>query len=173
MKQTQYKVGITLSLLVQLLSVGRFASGFTKNYITNGSYQFTNHKPWGSVEQFYHDQTKEKQTSTINLFDKVFEEEGPLGKGITVGKVQVALMAPDRSKSSIFGLLDDAGRSSDDSSEGLAEMCNEICMALLRKQSDWVSAASDSRWFSAKDAGKAESQYNEWATKEATKFEKV
>ena len=44
-------------------------------------------------------------SSQLSLFDKMFEEEGPLGKGITVGKVQVAMMASDRSKDSIFGEL--------------------------------------------------------------------
>jgi Protein of unknown function (DUF1517) len=108
-----------------------------------------------------------------HVFDKMFEEEGFLGKGITVGKVQIAVSSPDRSNESIFGLLEQAARSSDDSSEGLAETCHEVCMALLRKQQDWVSASSDSRWYKADDAGKAESQYNEWANTEAAKFEKV
>ena len=118
--------------------------------------------------------TSNCRTNTqLHIFDKMFEEEGPLGKGITVGKVSVALMASDRGSDSIFALLDRASMSSDDSSEGLAELCHEICVALLRKQDDWTAASSDSRWFSANDAGKAESQYNEWSIKESAKFEKV
>lgn len=121
-----------------------------------------------SARRFY----STRQNTKIHVFDKIFEEEGFLGKGITVGKVQIALMSPDRSQDSIFGLLDQATRSSDDSSEGLAETCHDICMSLLRKQQDWISASSDSRWFKADDAGKAESLYNEWSNIEAARFEK-
>ena len=42
----------------------------------------------------------------LNLFDKLFEEEGILGKGVTVGKVQIALNSPDRGPNSIFGILE-------------------------------------------------------------------
>lgn len=114
-----------------------------------------------------------RKDTKIYIFDKMFEEDGFLGKGITVGKVQIAVMASDRGPNSIFGLLDQAARSSDDSSEGLAETCNEICMSLLRKQQDWISASSDSRWFKADDSGKAESLYNEWSNTESARFEKV
>lgn len=154
--------------------------------ITASAFAVQHTKIWGNQPVLKHGglvvgnenrQTNSRQNRVAynvhNLFDKMFEEEGPLGKGITVGKVQVAVMSNDRSSNSIFGLLDQAAMSSDDSSEGLAETCHEICMSLLRKQDDWIAASSDSRWFSANDAGKAESQYNEWSIQEASKFEKV
>ena len=49
-----------------------------------------------------------------NLFGKIFEEEGMLGPGITVGKVQVALTASDRSADSIFGLLERKAKAAGD-----------------------------------------------------------
>lgn len=108
------------------------------------------------------------------LFDKIFEEEGILGKGVTVGKVQVALTVVDRtSDSSICNLLEGHAADESDANEDLARMANDICLALMRKSDDWVAACSTSKWFSSKDAGKAESYYTGLANTEATKFEKV
>lgn len=108
------------------------------------------------------------------LFDKMFEEEGLLGKGITVGKVQVALNAKDRtSRNSIFTLLESHAADDSDANEDLARMANDVCLALIRRSDDWVAACSTSRWFNSKDAGKAERYYNELSNTEAAKFEKV
>ena len=113
--------------------------------------------------------------SRLQLFDKLFEESGTLGKGVTVGKIQVALMESDRSRSSIFGVLEEQARNNDEdpSPEDLARMAQSVCLALLRKKDNWMAACSDSQWFSRNDAGKAESKFNEWANREAYKFEKV
>jgi Protein of unknown function (DUF1517) len=105
----------------------------------------------------------------LHLFDKIFEEEGILGKGITVGKVQVALTSPSRGPDSIFGMLEK--EASDDKS--LSELTNAICLALLRKSDQWIGAYGTSQWFGRNDAGKAESLFNDFSNKEATKFEKV
>jgi uncharacterized membrane protein len=109
------------------------------------------------------------------MFNKMFEESGPLGKGITVGKVQVALQCRDRNpKSSIFGLLEEKTNNGGSfSSNQLARLGNDVCLALLRKSDDWVSACSSSKWFSQNDQGKAESYFNDLANREAYKFEKV
>ncbi|KAL3756212.1 hypothetical protein ACHAWU_007163 [Discostella pseudostelligera] len=119
--------------------------------------------------------------------DKAFEEAGPLGKGITVGKVQIALTVSAnerKSNDSIFGVLEKHARNNgnnksydNDYEDGygdsqLSKMCHEICLALLRKSDDWISACSDSEWFKEQDMGKAESVYNLWADREACKFEK-
>lgn len=95
-----------------------------------------------------------------------------LGKGITVGKIQVALRSSDRSDRSIFGLLEDHANLDSDANEDLARMSNDICLDLMRKSDDWVSACSSGKWFSGKDAGKAESYYNQLSNDVATKFEK-
>jgi len=65
----------------------------------------------------------------------------------------------------------------DDYDEGygdsqLSKMCHEVCLALLRKSDNWISACSDSEWFKDKDMGKAESVHNLWSDREACKFEK-
>jgi hypothetical protein len=112
-------------------------------------------------------------SSQLNLFDKLFEEEGILGKGITVGKVQVALMASDRSSDSFFGVLETHATDTGDAPEELSRMANEVCLELMRKSDDWVAACSSSKWFSEKDAGKAEGYYNDLSNAEAVKYEKV
>eukprot|EP00566_Odontella_aurita_P016506 CAMPEP_0113596782 /NCGR_PEP_ID=MMETSP0015_2-20120614/40545_1 /TAXON_ID=2838 /ORGANISM="Odontella" /LENGTH=245 /DNA_ID=CAMNT_0000504371 /DNA_START=153 /DNA_END=890 /DNA_ORIENTATION=- /assembly_acc=CAM_ASM_000160 len=110
--------------------------------------------------------------TALRVFGKMFEEEGPLGKGITVGMVQVALQANDRGSSSVFGMMEKAARNAGETEPELAEMANEVCISLLRKSDEWIGACSQSQWFSEKDAGKAESFYNELSNKEASKFEK-
>jgi uncharacterized membrane protein len=110
----------------------------------------------------------------LNLFGdlgKVFEESGPLGKGITVGKVQIALQCRDRS--GIFQELEAAARTATSENQRiLAQLANRVCLALLRKSDDWVAACSTKTWFSERDAAKAESQFNGMANREASKFEK-
>mmetsp|Transcript_1382 Transcript_1382/g.1863 ORF Transcript_1382/g.1863 Transcript_1382/m.1863 type:complete len:267 (+) Transcript_1382:82-882(+) len=113
-------------------------------------------------------------TTTLAFFDKVFEEEGPLGKGITIGKVQVALFTTDRSRDSIFGAVkravdEHAGVSTN---YDLACLAQEVCLALLRRKDSWTAASSESKWFKEDDSGKAESLFNDWANREAVKFEK-
>jgi Protein of unknown function (DUF1517) len=111
----------------------------------------------------------------LHLFDKLFEEEGPLGKGIGVGKIQVALLAQDRGPDSVFGMLESSARwiAGDDEAGSLADLAHDVCITLIRKEDSWMGACSDFKWFSANDYGKAESQFNDWANAEATKFEKV
>ncbi len=120
--------------------------------------------------QFNHE--KRGEAVSLNLFGDMFEEAGPLGKGITVGKVQVALNSFDRSPTSITGMLESKTQDTGDSPEELSRMTNDVCLALLRKIDDWISASSESKHFKTDDAGKAESLFNEWANREAAKFEK-
>ncbi len=108
----------------------------------------------------------------LHIFDKIFEEEGMLGKGITVGKIQVALLSPDRSDTSIFALLEDHATNTGNEPQELARMANDVCLDLMRKSTDWVAACSSSKWFKGEDAGKAESFFNDLSNTEAAKFEK-
>ena len=118
--------------------------------------------------------TTTTRTTQLHIFDKIFEEEGVLGKGITVGKISIALRSADRtSATSIFGLLESHASDESDANEDLARMANNVCLDLMRKSDDWIAACSTGKWFSSKDAGKAESYYNDLANTEAVKFEKV
>ena len=128
-----------------------------------------------SVSGFVQNQFQRPTTTktSLNLFDKIFEEEGMLGKGITVGKVQVALMSPDRSFQSIFSLLEDCASDTGNEPQELARMANDVCLSLMRKSDDWIGACSTSKWFKGDNAGQAESYYNDLANTEAMKFEKV
>jgi len=105
----------------------------------------------------------------LNMFGKLFEESGSLGKGITVGKVQVALSTMDRSSSSIFGMIEKSAR---ENSNNVGKLSNDVCLAVLRRRDDWVAACSDSKWFSQNDAGQAERYFSDWSNREASKFEK-
>jgi len=105
------------------------------------------------------------QKSTLNLFGKMFEESGPLGKGITVGKVQVALNTNDKT---IFSVLEDCAKHGGGDSPDLAEMAHEICLTLIRRSDDWTGAHSTSKWFSEDDGGKAESYFNTLANQEVS-----
>jgi len=111
-------------------------------------------------------------SSALNFFGKVFEEDGPLGKGITVAKVQIALQSRDRGSSSIFGEIERKANNAGSTSYDLAVLANEVCLTLLRRSDDWVGACSSSEWFGEKDAGKAERTFNDLANKEAVKYEK-
>jgi uncharacterized membrane protein len=55
----------------------------------------------------------------------------------------------------------------------LARLTNDVCLGLLRRSDEWLSACSSSQWFGQNDAGKAESLFNDLANREAAKFEKV
>jgi len=105
----------------------------------------------------------------LNLFGKMFEEEGPLGKGITVGKFQVGLSCIDRS---LIEILERESDNSGSEPQELSELANAVCLTLLRKSDDWISACSQSEWFGQNDAGKAERLFNDWSNQEAAKFEK-
>jgi len=109
----------------------------------------------------------------LHLFGKLLEPQGILGKGITVGIVQVALMALDRGNTSIFHDLERKARSTGGSAAHLALLAQHVCLALLRRRDDWTAAHSASQWFSFRDAAKAEDLFLEWARQEALKFEKV
>ncbi|KAL3897909.1 MAG: hypothetical protein SGARI_006806, partial [Bacillariaceae sp.] len=96
-----------------------------------------------------------------------------LGKGITVGKISVALTASNRGSDSIFNLLEShAGDDNDTQNPSLARMANNVCLDVMRQSDNWIAACSASKWFSQKDAGKAESYYNDLTNNEAIKFEK-
>lgn len=147
-----------------------------------------------SLLQRQHATTKRptRTTTEIHLFDgfenpleKAFEEEGPLGKGITVGKVQIAINVSGEervAKDGIFAKLaqharSDTGGYDEDYEDGygdskLSKMCHDVCLTLLRQSDSWTAACSEYEWFKGNDAGKAESLYNQWADREASKFEK-
>ena len=122
--------------------------------------------------QYQNGQQRSTSRQRLNLFGDMFEEAGPLGKGITVGKVQVALNSYDRSPTSITGMLEEKTSDIGDSPEELSQMTNDVCLALLRKSDEWIAACSESKHFKTDDAGKAESLFNDWANREAAKFDK-
>ena len=149
-----------VSIAVVALSPGRSALAFAPLGI-----------PYGFVTT--PTRTTTNSPSGLFFFDKLLEEEGPLGKGITIGKVQVALSTTDRSKNSIFGALKEAVNDNRGSTNyDLACLAQDVCLSLLRRKSSWTDASSTSQWFKEDDSGMAESLFNDWANREAVKFEK-
>jgi hypothetical protein len=126
---------------------------------------------WGFLNQ--HHARLPAFSTKLHFFDKMFEEKGMLGKGVTVGKVQVALISSDRSSNSIYGLLERKAASAGNSPKELARLANDVCLAVMRKSDDWISACSTSKWFKEDDAGKAERHFNDLSNSEALKYEKV
>ncbi|CAM9720452.1 unnamed protein product [Chrysoparadoxa australica] len=107
-------------------------------------------------------------------FDSIDDELAPssLGSGVSVLKLQVALNCPDRSRNSILGQLAQLSDNADTSTNaGLANVVSDISLALLKKSSDWVSAASEWEHF-GRDMSQAESALNRQAIKERSKIER-
>jgi uncharacterized membrane protein len=126
------------------------------------------------------DKIKNKFDGVSNPLEGVsspFEQATALGKGVTVARLQVALEAKDRSKSSILGTMaSKAANCFPDSPRSLATLVSEVSVALLRRESDWVAAASECKVFAGLDQtaaeDKAEAYFNRALTKELGKFEK-
>ncbi|GMI09229.1 hypothetical protein TrLO_g2028 [Triparma laevis f. longispina] len=103
-----------------------------------------------------------------NLFGDMFEQAGPLGKGITVAQVSVCVSSP-----SVLSTLNRiASANGGMTPTALSRLASETCLSLLRLEDSWVSASSRSSHFATSQAGKAESSYNNLSTKLASKYEK-
>lgn len=116
----------------------------------------------------------------MGLLDTVFggagaeDDYSPLGRGVSVVKVQVALACRDRSATSIVSQISSiAERTDTESARGLASLVSDTCLALLRCRDDWIAAASTTETFRGKDGpDKAETAFNRAVTAELAKFEK-
>jgi uncharacterized membrane protein len=162
--------------LVSLIAVVSTAHGFVAVVVDPPSPRNTSHRRY--IQQNSQSTLMAGATATTSklfMFDKLFEEEGALGKGITVGKVQVALRCSNsdrKSSTSILRLLESHASSGSNENEDLSRMANDVCVDLIRKADDWVAASSSYKWYSSKDATKAEQYYNDLSNTEASKFEK-
>lgn len=163
---------IALSSIALLLGTFESAVSFAVSRGTSSHVNKNALSNEASIIRKTHNVQQEQRSQALNLFGDMFEEAGPLGKGITVGKVQVALNSFDRSSTSITGMLESFTDDIGDSPEELSKLTNDVCLALLRRKDDWVAACSESKHFKTDDAGKAESLFNDWSNREAAKFEK-
>jgi len=105
----------------------------------------------------------------LSLFGDMFEEAGPLGKGITVGQVSVCVRNGHLMISKLNTI---ANRNSGTTPTALSKLASETSLALLRSSDDWISACGKKAKFSSRDTGKAESDFNMMVTKLASKYEK-
>ena len=146
---------------------------------------------WSGGKRALSAQTSRRAGTTaplrMGLFDKLsnplkgvtspFEQATALGKGMTVARLQVALEASDRAPSSILGVIaNKAANCYPDSPRSLATLVSDVSVALLRKEADWVAAASESKVIAGLNQAAAEDEaeafYNRALTKELSKFEK-
>jgi uncharacterized membrane protein len=100
------------------------------------------------------------------------EEGGSLGSGATVMKVQVALESDWAERGNIMNTLSMlAEKNAAMSGRGdIAKLLSEASLALLRKRSDWNSAAYEGELFRSSGAA-AEPAFQKLAIKERAKFE--
>lgn len=98
---------------------------------------------------------------------------GALGNGVSVVKLQLALSVRDRSDSGFLGQLKAiAERAETGSRGGLSAAVGETCMALLRRQNDWVAANSKFEYFKPRSSERAEAVFNSYAIDERSKVER-
>lgn len=100
-------------------------------------------------------------------------ESGSLGSGATVLKLQVGLDADWGERGSIMDILSNlAAKNNGMSSRGeIAQLLSDASLALLRKQSDWNSAAYDGKVFTNNEVKSAEPVFQSIAIKERAKFD--
>ncbi|CAM9589465.1 unnamed protein product, partial [Phaeothamnion confervicola] len=102
------------------------------------------------------------------------DSDSALGSGTSVVKLQVALNIPDRGSgdSVLEQLRDLAGRADSSSGRGLSTAVSEAALALVRRQNDWLSAASDFDHFGRGSSDGAERAFNRFAITERSKVER-
>mmetsp|Transcript_29598 Transcript_29598/g.66963 ORF Transcript_29598/g.66963 Transcript_29598/m.66963 type:complete len:267 (-) Transcript_29598:2114-2914(-) len=104
-------------------------------------------------------------TLRMGLFDAF------AGPEINVVKLQVAVHCDTRGPSSLLGTI---GRIADEADteteEGLADLVSDVALALLRKESDWVSASLEKKVTRDEDEG--ESLFGQFSLQERAKIER-
>jgi uncharacterized membrane protein len=100
------------------------------------------------------------------------EDEGMLGSGATVIKLQLSLDA-DWSSGNIMETLATiaASNGGPSSRSSLSQLLSETSLALLRRQRDWNSVAYEGQKFNRFEGQQIEPYYQKVAVKERTKFE--
>ncbi len=108
---------------------------------------------------------------SLNLFpglEKTLEPSGPLGKGLTVGQVTIALSSP-----SLIPTLNTIATANGGNSPGqLSGLISGVSLALLKREIDWISGASSSEWFSTKNGARAEADFNRRCNELESKYDR-
>lgn len=104
---------------------------------------------------------------------------GPLGTGVTVAQMSVALEVPNRDdRNSILSVLDRLAQTADtDKRVGVQTLTSQVALELLRRKSSIVSAATESKHFGGGFSNnnswlqQAQREFNARAIQERGKFE--
>jgi len=92
-------------------------------------------------------------------------------EALSVCKVQVATNCPDRGPSSVLGVISRLADTVDtDDEDSLASLVSDVALALLRKESDWISAKIES--VDVDDEDEAEATFSQMSLKERAKIER-
>uniref|UniRef100_A0A7S3Q2C8 Uncharacterized protein n=1 Tax=Chaetoceros debilis TaxID=122233 RepID=A0A7S3Q2C8_9STRA len=109
-----------------------------------------------------------------NDFSRSLDEASPLGKGVSVVQVSVALNVPRRdSPSSILTYLDQLSRTaSTDSRVGISNLVSQVALELIRQKPYIFAANTEYKHFRDNDEKKATRYFNNVAVEERGKFER-
>lgn len=109
-----------------------------------------------------------------NNFSRSLDEASPLGKGVSVVQVSVALNVPRRnSPSSILTFLDQLSRTaSTDSRVGISNLVSQVALELIRQKPYIFAANTEYKHFRDNDEKKATRYFNNVAVEERGKFER-
>lgn len=109
-----------------------------------------------------------------NDFSRSLDEASPLGKGVSVVQVSVALNVPRRdSPSSILTYLDQLSRTaSTDSRVGISNLVSQVALELMRQKPYIFAANTEYKHFRDNDEKKATRYFNNVAVEERGKFER-
>lgn len=105
-----------------------------------------------------------------NPFEGVKNPFADKNDGATTVTLTVGFRVPERGPKSVLGQLDNmAANAVTTSARGIAQLCSETSLLLLRRSNEWISCCGTAQHYG--DDEKALSEYDRAAVKEAAKFD--
>jgi len=99
------------------------------------------------------------------------EDEFGYNPEVNVCKIQVATYCENRGPSSVLGTVSRLADTVDtEDQDSLSSLVSDVSLALLRKESDWISAKIET--YTTKDEDEAEQKFSELSLKERSKIER-
>eukprot|EP00967_Tisochrysis_lutea_P156653 scaffold316111_cov26-Tisochrysis_lutea.AAC.2 len=105
-----------------------------------------------------------------NPFDSLKNPFADKADGATALSLSLAFRVEARGPRSVLGQLEDLASAADTASaQGIAELCSDAALLLLRRKNEWISCCGSSRHYGDDEAGLA--SFDKMAIKEAAKFD--
>mmetsp|Transcript_23004 Transcript_23004/g.46472 ORF Transcript_23004/g.46472 Transcript_23004/m.46472 type:complete len:420 (-) Transcript_23004:369-1628(-) len=106
-----------------------------------------------------------------SIYRKIDDKRMGIYSGISVAKLQVAVYCDSRGPTSLLGTVNRIATESDTYSQaGVSGLISDTALALLRKESDWLSASVETKL--TKDADQAEEFFGQMSLAERSKVER-